>query len=96
MNRIIATCAALILAASATSAVAQQRGNRALASVIAAHEEIARRYDPLTSASEGDREALQRLPDVSRETELAQRAELRRYERRWSGRPRAGSTAKMR
>jgi len=65
-----------MLAAASTPAFSQQRGNRALATVIAAYEEMARRYDPLTSASEGDRAALRRLPDASREAELAQRAEL--------------------
>jgi uncharacterized protein (DUF885 family) len=69
-------CAAVLLAAASTPAFSQQRGNRALATVIAAYEQMARRYDPLTSSSEGDRAALRRLPDASRETELAQRAEL--------------------
>lgn len=76
MIRTIAVCAALALAAASTPAFSQQRGNRALATVVAAYEEMARRYDPLTSASEGDRAALRRLPDASREAELAQRAEL--------------------
>lgn len=76
MIRTIAVCAAIMLAAASTPAFSQQRGNRALATVIAAYEEMARRYDPLTSASEGDRAALRRLPDASREAELAQRAEL--------------------
>ena len=64
------------LAATSAPAAAQARGNRALATVISAYEEMARRYDPLTSASEGDRAALRRLPDASRESEMAQRAEL--------------------
>lgn len=76
MIRTLAICAAALLAAASTPALAQQRGNRALATVIAAYEEMARRYDPLTSSSEGDRAALRRLPDASREAELAQRAEL--------------------
>ncbi|MFN3463432.1 MAG: DUF885 domain-containing protein [Terricaulis sp.] len=76
MIRTIAVCAAIMLAVASTPAFSQQRGNRALATVIAAYEEMARRYDPLTSASEGDRAALRRLPDASREAELAQRAEL--------------------
>ena len=76
MIRTIAVCAAIMLAAASTPAFSQQRGNRALATVIAAYEEMARRCDPLTSASEGDRAALRRLPDASREAELAQRAEL--------------------
>lgn len=76
MIRTIAICAAVLLAAASTPAFSQQRSNRALATVIAAYEEMARRYDPLTSSSEGDRAALRRLPDASRESELAQRAEL--------------------
>ncbi len=75
MIRAIAICTAVLLTA-ATPALAQQRSNRALATVITAYEQIARRYDPLTSASEGDRAALARLPDASRESDLAQRAEL--------------------
>lgn len=75
MIRAIAVCTAILVTA-ATPALAQQRGNRALATVISAYEQTARRYDPLTSASEGDRAALARLPDASREAELAQRAEL--------------------
>ncbi|MGQ0532040.1 MAG: DUF885 domain-containing protein, partial [Caulobacteraceae bacterium] len=76
MIRTLAICAAAFLAAASTPAFSQQRGNRALATVIATYEEMARRYDPLTSASEGDRAALRRLPDASREAELAQRTEL--------------------
>ncbi|MEZ5955750.1 MAG: DUF885 domain-containing protein [Hyphomonadaceae bacterium] len=76
MIRTIAFCAAALLSAASTPALGQQRGNRALATVVAAYEEMARRYDPLTSASEGDRAALSWLPDGSREAELAQRAEL--------------------
>ncbi len=76
MIRAIAICAATFLAAASTPAFSQQRDNRALATVVAAYEQTARRYDPLTSASEGDRAALRLLPDASRESELAQRAEL--------------------
>lgn len=76
MIRAIAVCAAAFVVAASSPAFSQQRGNRALASVIAAYEQVARRYDPLTSASEGDRTALRRLPDASRESDLAQRSEL--------------------
>jgi uncharacterized protein (DUF885 family) len=77
MIRSIAAGALILLAAtSVTPAMAQARGNRALATVVAAYEQTARRYDPLTSASEGDRAALRLMPDASRETEMAQRAEL--------------------
>ena len=76
MIRTIAICAAAFLAAASTPALGQQRGNRALATVIAAHEEMARRYNPLSAAAEGDREALTRLPDASRESDLTRRGEL--------------------
>jgi uncharacterized protein (DUF885 family) len=76
MIRTIALCAAIALTATSTPALSQQRGNRALADVIADYEQVARRNDPLTSASEGDRAALRVLPDSSRESELAYRASL--------------------
>ncbi len=76
MIRSIAASALILLAATSAPAAAQARGNRALATVVAAYEQTARRYDPLTSASEGDRAALRLMPDASRESELAQRAEL--------------------
>ncbi|MEQ1490743.1 MAG: DUF885 domain-containing protein [Terricaulis sp.] len=76
MIRATAICVAILLATASTPAMSQQRGNRALATVIAAYEQTARHYDPLTSASEGDRTALYRLPDASRESEMRQRADL--------------------
>ncbi|MEZ5960933.1 MAG: DUF885 domain-containing protein [Hyphomonadaceae bacterium] len=76
MIRTLAIGAALVLAATSTPALSQQRGNRALATVITAYEQANRRYDPITSSLEGDRDALRRLPDASREGELAYRAEL--------------------
>jgi len=75
MIRTLVLCTAL-LAASSTPVMAQARGNGRLAAVIAAYEQLDRRVDPLTSSSEGDREALRRLPDASREAELAVRGEL--------------------
>jgi uncharacterized protein (DUF885 family) len=76
MIRAAAICAAILLATASTPAMSQQRGNRALATVITAYEQTARRYDPLTSASEGDRAALRQLPDASRESDMRQRTEL--------------------
>jgi uncharacterized protein (DUF885 family) len=75
MIRILAACAALLIASSAP-VTAQSRTNSRLAAVIATYEQSARRADPLTSSSEGDRAALRLLPDASREAEIAQRAEL--------------------
>ena len=43
-----------VLAAASTPAFSQHAANRGLATVIAAYEEMARRYDPLTAASEGE------------------------------------------
>ncbi len=68
------TALALLLATG--PAFAQTRNETRLNQAIAAYEQISRRADPLTAAGEGDREALARLPDASRETELAQRSEL--------------------
>src|SRR5262245_2283035 len=76
MIRTLVLCTAALLAASSAPVMAQARGNGRLAAVIAAYEQLDRRVDPLTSSSEGDREALRRLPDASREAELAVRAEL--------------------
>ena len=76
MIRMLAICAALVLAASSAPASAQARSNSRLAEVIGDYEQYARRVGPLSSAREGDREALRRLPDASREAELAERAEL--------------------
>ena len=75
MSRTVrAIAAALLIASLAAPAQAQPRAR--LAQYIAQYEEIARRYDPVTAGGEGDRAALSRLPDASREAELAQRAEL--------------------
>lgn len=76
MIRKLIAAAALVLIATSGPAVAQARGDAALARVIAAYEQMARRYDPMTSASEGDRAALRLLPDASRESQLRQRGEL--------------------
>ncbi|MCX7359493.1 MAG: DUF885 family protein [Alphaproteobacteria bacterium] len=76
MIRATAICAAILLATASTPAMSQQRGNQALATVITAYEQVARHYDPLTSASEGDRTALYLLPDSSRESDMRQRVDL--------------------
>ncbi len=66
---------ALLLLSAATPASAQNRNLR-LQAIFDAYERLDRRVDPLTSSSEGEREALRRLPDATREAELAWRAEL--------------------
>ncbi len=47
-----------------------------VAATVTAYERISRHYDPITSSGEGDRAALRLLPDVSRETQLAERTDL--------------------
>lgn len=76
MIRKLVAAIALVAVVASGPVQAQPRGDAGLARVIAAYEQMARRYDPLTSASEGDRAALRLLPDASRESELRQRAEL--------------------
>ncbi len=76
MIRALAVCAAILVTAASPPAYSQQRNNRALANVVSAYEQMSRRYDPITSASEGDRAALRRMPDASREGDLAYRTEL--------------------
>lgn len=68
----LALCAVLF----AGPAQSQTQGNPQLAAVIAAYERLDQRLDPITAGSEGMRDALRRLPDASRETELASRGEL--------------------
>ena len=53
-----------------------QTADESLQRVIADFERFQRQYDPLSAGSEGDREALRRLPDASPEAEQAQRKEL--------------------
>jgi uncharacterized protein (DUF885 family) len=53
-----------------------QTADESLQRVIADYERFQRQYDPLSAGSEGDREALRRLPDASVEAEQAQRREL--------------------
>lgn len=76
MIRHFVACAALLLVAASGPAVAQPRGDSRVAAVVAAYEQLDRRFDPITSASEGDRAALRRLPDASQEAQAALRAGL--------------------
>ena len=57
-------------------AASQSQASIELADIIADYEAYASGVDPLTAGSEGDRSALARLPDNSREGELARRAPL--------------------
>jgi len=69
----LALCA---LALTAAPAAAQSRGERALNRLLAEHEQIERRFDPITSGQWGDDAALARLPDFSPAAVEAYRAEL--------------------
>lgn len=76
MIRTFAVCLAVFLAAASTPALGQTRTNSRLAAAMAAYEQADRAYNPFTAAREGDRDALSRLPDPSREAALAFRAQL--------------------
>jgi uncharacterized protein (DUF885 family) len=59
-----------------TPAASQSQASIELADIIADYEAYASGVDPLTAGSEGDRSALARLPDNSRDGELARRGPL--------------------
>lgn len=69
--------AGLMLALLATSpATALTRAETQFNALMADYERLDRQVDPLTASGEGDRAALRRLPDASREAELTLRAAL--------------------
>ena len=68
--------ALLALAFLTAPAVAQSRAERALDQLLAEHEAIERRFDPVTSGQWGDDAALSRLPDFSPQAVEARRAAL--------------------
>ena len=63
-----------VLAQTAPAAATADARDAALNAVMADVETYLRSIDPISAGFEGDRAALARLPDVSREFELAQRA----------------------
>ena len=74
MIRALLAIACISVALHATSARAQAQENAAeaaLASAIADYERLIRIADPVTAGQDGDREALRRLPDARRASELA-------------------------
>lgn len=73
-----AAIAAAFLLASAAPSHAQNRQERQLEQIIAAYEQVDRRFDPLSAGSEGDRAALRLLPNASPQARDALRAELER------------------
>jgi len=88
MKIVIAASAAALLAACAAPAFAQtpepaaaarNAQNPALASVLHDYETYLRSLDPITAGMEGDRAALGRLPDTSREAEVAQEPILKGF-----------------
>ncbi|HZW16184.1 MAG TPA: DUF885 family protein [Brevundimonas sp.] len=89
MKTVIAIGAAALLAAAtpvlaATQAqtppaAARNADDPALASILADYETYLRANDPISAGMEGDREALSRLPDVSRAFELAQAPVLKGF-----------------
>lgn len=80
---------ALVLLFAATRAVAPAAAVAPLDPLIAEFEQLMRRADPITAGLEGDIEALRRLPDVSRASELALRSDLTRLGERLAAIPSA-------
>ncbi|MFA4899250.1 MAG: DUF885 domain-containing protein [Brevundimonas sp.] len=82
--------AAMLAAGSPVAAVAQTPpaavatapADAALNAVIADYETYLKSVDPISAGGEGDVEAMGRVPDLSREFELAQRAPLQGFVRR--------------
>jgi uncharacterized protein (DUF885 family) len=69
---------ACLIIALHTAAVAQSpnEAEAELAHVIAEYERLIKLADPVSAGQDGDREALRRLPDARRETELAMAGEF--------------------
>ncbi|WP_282009292.1 DUF885 domain-containing protein [Brevundimonas aveniformis] len=77
---LIATTTSITPTLAQTSPAAEQsQASAALASIITDYETWAAGQDPFTASAEGDRSALSRLPDASREGELARREPLTRF-----------------
>jgi uncharacterized protein (DUF885 family) len=87
MKIVIAIGAAALLAAAPATAAPQQTpaaasrnaDHPALAAILADYEAYLRGNDPISAGMEGDREALARLPDVSRAFEVAQEPVLKGF-----------------
>ena len=85
-----------VLAAQEPAAAEQPQASRALADIVSDYEAWARSIDPITAGFEGDREALSRLPDNSREAELARRGPLGEFRDRLAAVDMAGLSAEER
>ena len=85
-----------VLAAQEPPAAEQSQASRALADIVSDYEAWARSIDPITAGFEGDREALSRLPDNSRQAELARRGPLGEFRDRLAAVDMAGLSAEER
>ena len=68
-----------VVAQTSPTAVAPAPAQAALDAVIADYETYLKSIDPFSAGGEGDVEAMGRVPDLSREFELAQRAPLEAF-----------------
>lgn len=79
MQRFAATVlAAVFLVASTADAQQEEQAENALAGVIADHEALSRKLDPISAGQEGDRRALTHWPDVSPQAAEATVATMRK------------------
>lgn len=79
MGRFAATAlVAVLLAASNADAQQEEQAESALARVIADHEVLSRKLDPISAGQEGDRQALTHWPDVSAHSSEAAVASMRK------------------
>ena len=84
-SAILAGALAVPALAQDAPAASQSQASAELADIIADYEAYASGVDPLTAGSEGDRAAMGRLPDNSREGELARRTPLGAFRDRLAG-----------
>lgn len=102
MKSVIAASVLALLSAMPAAAHAQTTGeapgnpaqaqasNADLAALLADYEAYLKANDPITAGMDGDRAALSRLPDISRDAELARRAPLQAFKARLEAVPVAG------
>ncbi|MFA4951700.1 DUF885 family protein [Brevundimonas sp.] len=69
------------------------QANPALATILTDYETYLKANDPISAGLDGDVAALSRLPDISREAELARRAPLQAFKARLEAIPMAGLSA---
>ena len=108
MNTITAVSLLALLVALPGTALAQTSGgpatiqpasdaagpvNPTLASILTDYETYLKTNDPISAGLDGDVAALSRLPDISREAELARRAPLQAFKARLEAIPMAGLSA---